>query len=87
MEQILILLISTLARVYTIVIIASVILSYFMSPYHPFRVAIDRLVEPLLSPIRRVMPSLGGLDFSPLALIILIQIAEYILVTLIISLG
>ena len=37
------------------------------------------LTEPLLAPIRRIMPNLGGLDLSPLALLILAQIAMMVL--------
>ena len=37
------------------------------------------LNEPLLAPIRRIMPNLGGLDLSPLALLILAQIALMVL--------
>jgi len=33
---------------------------------------INGLVEPLLAPIRRMLPNMGGLDFSPLILIILV---------------
>jgi YggT family protein len=87
MAQILIVIISTLARVFTLLIIANVLLSYFLSPYHPVRSTLDRLVEPFLGPIRRVLPSLGGLDFSPLALLILIQVAEYLLISLVVSMG
>lgn len=36
----------------------------------------ERLVEPLLVPIRRVLPRIGGLDGSPLVLILLLQVAE-----------
>lgn len=42
--------------------------------------ALDRLFNPLLQPIRRVMPDLGGLDFSPLILLLglkFIQSAMY----------
>ena len=59
-----------------LVIIASV-LSYFMSPYHQVRQMFDRIVEPMLVPIRRVVPLVGMLDFSPLVLIILIQILSW----------
>jgi YggT family protein len=41
-----------------------------------------QLVEPLLSPLRRVMPQMGGVDLSPLALLLLLQIAEIVLTTL-----
>ncbi len=38
-----------------------------------------QLVEPMLRPIRRVLPHMGGVDLSPIAVLLLIQIAEIIL--------
>jgi YggT family protein len=70
----LILVINALQQILVLLIIVSVILSYFMDPYHPVRRALDRLVEPLLTPIRRVVPLIAMLDISPLILIILIQV-------------
>jgi YggT family protein len=61
------------ARVYVWIVIASILLSYFMDPYHPVRQGVDNLVRPLLDPIRRVVPPVGMFDFSPLVLILLIQ--------------
>lgn len=63
----------------TWLIIIKVILSYFLSPYHPIRETIDRLIEPLLSPIRNMLPQTGMIDFSPLVLIILLQFFEFLL--------
>ncbi len=40
---------------------------------------IERLVAPLLAPIRRVLPLIGGIDLSPLALLVLLQIAAIVL--------
>ncbi len=37
-----------------------------------------RLTEPVLAPLRRIIPTAGGLDLSPLAAIILLQIATSI---------
>jgi YggT family protein len=37
-----------------------------------------QLVDPLLQPIRRVLPHMGGVDLSPIALLLLIQIAEIV---------
>jgi YggT family protein len=54
-------------------VIISVILSYFMDPYHPIRRAVDGIVQPMLAPIRRIIPLVGVLDFSPLILLLLIQ--------------
>jgi YggT family protein len=45
-----------------------------MDPFHPIRRTVDQVVNPLLDPIRRLLPPLGGIDFSPIILIILIQI-------------
>jgi YggT family protein len=41
--------------------------------------ALDRLTEPLYRPIRRVLPDFGPIDFSPMVVIILIQIAHILL--------
>ena len=71
-----------LFRVLSWLVIAHVILSYFMSPYHPVRETVDRIVNPMLAPIRQVMPFMGGLDFSPLVLIILLQVLGRLLASL-----
>ncbi len=42
-------------------------------------VALDRLTAPLYRPIRRVMPDFGGIDFSPMVLLLLILILEKLL--------
>lgn len=76
------LLINFVAQALIILIIISVILSYVMDPYHPVRRWIDSIVEPLLRPIRRVLPPLAGLDFSPLVLIILIQLIANVIIRL-----
>jgi YggT family protein len=80
-------LIRLLATLLTWLLIIHVVLSYFMSPYHPLRQAIDRVIEPLLAPIRRIMPRTGMIDFSPLVLLILIQLVEFVIVRLIVSLA
>jgi YggT family protein len=41
--------------------------------------ALDRILGPLYRPIRKMLPDFGGIDFSPLVLIILIQIARMLL--------
>lgn len=40
---------------------------------------LERLVAPLLQPIRRVLPLVGGIDLSPLALLVMLQIAAIVL--------
>jgi YggT family protein len=41
--------------------------------------AIDRMTAPLYRPIRRILPDFGGIDFSPLVVLILIQIIKKLL--------
>lgn len=73
-EKMILRLLYILERIIVLLVLAKVILSYFMDPYHPVRRTVDQLVNPLLDPIRRLLPTMGGIDFSPIILIILIQI-------------
>jgi len=43
------------------------------------RYFLAQLVDPLLRPIRRVLPLMGGVDLSPIVLLLLIQIVEIVL--------
>lgn len=84
--DILILIIRALSQILFLLVLVSVILSYFMDPYHPIRRGVDNIVEPMLAPIRRFVPLVGMLDFSPLVLILLIQLAERFLIGILSSL-
>ncbi len=87
MIGLLITLINYLSMAFSLLLIAYVVLSYFMDPYHPVRNTVNRLVNPILNPIRRLLPQTGMMDFSPLVAIILVQVLEYILTRLLISLA
>jgi YggT family protein len=76
-------LVGIVGNILTLAVFAHVVLSYFMRYDHPVRQAVDGIVEPMLIPIRRIMPTMGGLDFSPMVLIILIQLVEQLLIQLI----
>ena len=80
-------LISITANVLTILVFVWVIASWILAPGHPVREALDRVVEPLLAPIRRILPATGPVDFSPMVLIILIAVAAQVLISLIRNLG
>jgi len=73
-------LIQLVATVLSLVVLVDVVLSYFLTPYHPIKRALDSVVEPMLAPIRRLLPSVGMFDFSPVVLIILIQVVESVLI-------
>jgi YggT family protein len=74
--------INTLANLIVLLVIVDSALSYFLNPYHPVRNTLDRIIQPLLAPIRRAMPLVGMFDLSPLILIILVEILAFALVSL-----
>jgi YggT family protein len=71
----------------TLVVFVDVLLSFVLNPFHPLRSALDSFVDPMLAPIRRVIPPVGGLDFSPAILLIILQVLSRVLVTLLLPLG
>lgn len=69
----------TVVQIYMIFLIASIVLSWLIAfnvanPYNQFvytiRDFLARVTEPALQPIRRILPDLGGIDLSPMVLII-----------------
>ena len=64
--------------VITALVIIAAILSWTQSPSLISDV-LERLCEPLLAPVRRVVPPIGGLDLSPLVLIIGLQVVSIVL--------
>ncbi len=62
----------------TILIIGFVILSW-VQPGSPAYAWLGRLTEPLLAPLRRVIPPLGGVDLSALVLILVLQVGLMVL--------
>jgi YggT family protein len=58
----------------TIAVFARAIVSWFnMDPRSPLIQILDAVTEPILDPIRRIMPRLGMIDLSPLVAILLLQ--------------
>jgi YggT family protein len=77
-----------LLSIVSLVIIVQVILSWLFAfnvlntssqGVRTLAVAIDRITAPLYRPIRRLLPDFGGLDFSPLVVLILIQVLQKLL--------
>lgn len=65
----------TALDVFFYAILLQVILSW-VNPHSPFSGVLDTLTRPILSPIRRIIPSTNGLDFSPLVALILLQMVN-----------
>jgi YggT family protein len=76
-------LVAQLLSLFTLAIFARAILSFFPmrpgSPIAPIAQFLFRITEPVLAPVRRVLPPMGGLDLSPLVVILGIQILTSIL--------
>lgn len=72
-------LIQLIFRLFTLIIIVDILVSFFLPPYNRFRQILDNIVNPLLDPIRRVVPPISNLDFSPVILLVAIQIIENII--------
>jgi len=87
MIYILIRAIDLISNLLFLLVLIYVVISYFMSPYQQFRMWVDRLVEPMLRPIRKVVPSVGMFDFSPIILLLLIQFIGWILKQILIALA
>jgi len=69
-----------LCEVLSLTIIARVILSWFSPrPTNRLAIILYRVTEPLLAPLRRIIPRVGMLDFTPLVAIILLQLARYLI--------
>ena len=79
-------LIATIADLFVFAVIARAILSFFPisygSPLASVASVLFRITEPVLAPVRRALPQMGGIDFSPLVVIIGIQILLRILYSL-----
>jgi YggT family protein len=78
-------LISLVTNLIVWLVIIYVILGFFLNPFHPVMELFKRLVSPMLDPIRRVMPQTGMLDFSPLVLILLVQLLGRLLISTIVA--
>jgi YggT family protein len=70
-----------IANLFIFLVIVDTLLSFILSPFHPIRITVDRVVNPFLAPIRRLVPLVGMLDLSPLILIILVEILARVLVS------
>jgi YggT family protein len=66
-------------NVYLIAIIVQAILSWVQPGYNPATAILYSLTEPVLRPAQRFVPPIGGLDLSPLLVIVLIQLLKMLL--------
>jgi YggT family protein len=71
-----------------VLIVARIAVSWIgLSPWHPVVKWLRIIVDPILAPFRRILPSFGGIDFSPILAIVIIYFVADILQTLVLGGG
>ncbi|MEP0764174.1 MAG: YggT family protein [Chloroflexota bacterium] len=79
-------LVQLFVQLYSLVILARVLMSWVnIDPYSPLARTIFNLTEPILAPIRNLLPQTAGLDFSPIIAMVLLQIVGQMLVTMLLA--
>ena len=64
---------------YSLVVLVAVVASWVqIDPRNPVIVAVRSMTDPLLLPIRQLLPPMGGLDFSPMVLLLLLRMLRSI---------
>jgi len=76
--------IQLLCQILSFAIIARALLSWFQlrpgNPFYPLAVILFQITEPLLAPLRRIIPMIGMIDITPIVALILLQVGERVLV-------
>jgi YggT family protein len=73
-------LIFILCQLFTVTILLRAIFSWFpLRPSNPVASILYEITEPILSPLRRVIPSMGAFDITPLVAIIILQLISSLL--------
>lgn len=87
--QFLLFFINTLSQVLYVAIILRALLSFFPirpgNPFFPLVLILHQITEPILAPLRRVIPAMGMFDVSPIVALILIQVITSVLTTALIG--
>ena len=66
-------------NIYLLALIVHAIMSWVVQGYHPVMALLGDLTAPILNPIRRILPTAGGIDFSPMVAILLIYFIRLLL--------
>ena len=65
---------------YSLIVFAAIVMSWLqLPPSNPIVQLVHAVTEPVLGQLRRALPSMGGLDFSPMVLLIGLQMLKGLL--------
>ena len=66
-----------LCNILIVAIVARALLSWFTNdPRNPLIAVLDQVTEPILAPLRRVMPRMGMFDFTPLVAVLILVVIQ-----------
>jgi len=69
-----------LIDLYSLIVLVAIVMSWIqLPPSNPIAQLVITVTEPVLGPIRRALPPMAGLDFSPMVLLIGLQILKGLL--------
>lgn len=78
--------INLLFTILYIAILIRILLSWIrVNPYNPLVQLLYQITEPVLAPFRSVIPPVGGMDFSPIVALIVLQLVQQFLVSILLS--
>jgi uncharacterized protein YggT (Ycf19 family) len=66
--------------IFNVMLVARVLLSYFAGPSNRLYAFLIGMTEPILSPVRQVLPQPPGVDFAPLATFLLLEGIQWLVV-------
>lgn len=73
----------TIFNIYFLTFIASIVFSWIApGSYQPAIVLINQIVEPIFIPFRRLLPPMGGIDFSPILIFLAFNVVKIVLIAL-----
>jgi uncharacterized protein YggT (Ycf19 family) len=74
------------SQIFILLILLNVFLPYFLPVTNRIREIVDNIVNPFLRVIQRYVPPIGRFDFSPVILVILVQVVMWLLRVLLLRL-
>jgi YggT family protein len=78
LSQVLMQFVDLFVSVFDILLIIRVVMTYFAKPGNRFFGSLVNLTEPLLGPVRKILPTTPGVDFAPLATFLILQLIEWL---------
>jgi YggT family protein len=65
--------------IFNILLLTRVVMTYFVKPGNRLFSGLVNITEPLLAPVRSVLPKTPGIDFAPLATFLILQALRYVI--------